>query len=125
MRHSNHFFISGSDCSVQFSGLSVGAFTIRASRQDFESRDAYVDLANSDRTLQNVEILLMPREQERNGAPGGIFAADALKILDNARARQPTLNEKKDFARSIAAFRRAIDLYCCSGSGATLKKASS
>jgi hypothetical protein len=52
---------TGSDGGVQFSGLSVGAFTIRASRQGYEPGDAHVDLGNSDRTLQNVDILLNPR----------------------------------------------------------------
>jgi tetratricopeptide (TPR) repeat protein len=106
---------TGSDGSVQFSGLSVGAFTIRASRQGYEPGDAHVDLGNGDRTLQNVDILLKPREQERDGPPDGIVAASALRIPDNARKEfaqgSRLLNEKKDFPRSIAAFRRAIELY--------------
>ena len=106
---------TGSDGSVQFSGLSAGAFTIRASRQGYEPGDAHVDLGNGDRTLQNVDILLNPREQEQNTPPGGIVAAYALKIPDNARKEfaqgSRLLNEKKDFVRSIAAFRRAIELY--------------
>ena len=106
---------TGSDGSVQFSGLSVGAFTIRASRQGYEPGDAHVDLGNGDRTLQNADILLKPREQEREGPPRGIVAASALRIPDNARKEfaqgSRLLNEKKDFVRSIAAFRRAIELY--------------
>jgi hypothetical protein len=106
---------TGSDGSVQFSGLSAGGFTVRASRQGYEPGDAHVDLGNGDRTLQNVDILLNPREQERTAPPGGIVAADALKIPDNARKEfvqgSRLLNEKKDFVRSIAAFRRAIELY--------------
>ena len=106
---------TGSDGSVQFSGLSVGAFTIRASRQDYQTGDAHVDLSSGDRTLQNVDILLQPREQERTGPPDGIVSAAALKIPANARKEfaqgSRLLNEKKDFLRSIAAFRRAIELY--------------
>jgi Tetratricopeptide repeat len=106
---------TGSDGSVQFSGLPVGAFTIRASRQDYEPGDAHVDLGSGDRTLQNVDILLKPREQERTGPPDGIVSAASLKIPDNARKEfaqgSRLLNEKKDFVRSIAAFRRAIELY--------------
>lgn len=106
---------TGSDGSVQFSGLSAGGFTIRASRQGYEPGDAHVDLGNGDRTLHNLDILLNPREQERNSPPEGIVAADALKIPDNARKEfaqgSRLLNEKKDLVRSIAAFRRAIELY--------------
>lgn len=106
---------TGSDGSVQFSGLSVGAFTIRASRQGYEPGDAHVDLGNGDRTLQNVDILLKPREHQREGPPDGIVAASALRIPDDARKEfaqgSRLLNEKKDFVRSIAAFRRAIELY--------------
>jgi len=106
---------NGSDGSVQFSGLSVGAFIIRASRQVYEPGNAQVDLSTGDRTLQNVDILLMPRAPERTGTPGGIVAADTLKIPDHARREfergSRLLNEKKDFARSIAAFRRAIELH--------------
>ena len=106
---------TGSDGSVQFSGLSVGAFTIRASHQGYEPGEAHVDLGNGDRTLQNVDILLKPREQERDGPPNGIVAASALRIPDNARKEfaqgSRLLNEKKDFVRSIVAFRRAIELY--------------
>lgn len=106
---------TGSDGSVQFSGLSAGGFTVRASRQGYERGDAHVDLGNGDRTLQNVDILLNPREPERNSPPEGIVAADALRIPDNARREfaqgSRLLNEKKDLVRSIAAFRRAIELY--------------
>ena len=106
---------TGSDGSVQFSGLSAGGFTIRASRQGYEPGDAHVDLGNGDRTLHNLDILLKPREQEREGPPDGIVAASALRIPDDARKEfaqgSRLLNEKKDFVRSIAAFRRAIELY--------------
>jgi hypothetical protein len=103
---------TGSDGSVQFSGLSVGAFTVRASRRGFEPGDAHIDLRNGD--TQNVEISLMPSKQEPNGMRGTI-SANALKVPDNAKREfergSQLLNEKKDFDRSIAAFRRAVELY--------------
>ena len=106
---------TGSDGSVQFSGLSVGAFTIRASRQGYEPEEVQIDLRNSDRTLQSVDISLMPRKDKGSGAPQGIVAAGVLKVPDNARKEfdrgSRLLNEKKDFDRSIAAFQRAIKLY--------------
>jgi tetratricopeptide repeat protein len=106
---------TGSDGSVQFSSLSLGAFTIRASRQGYEPGEVQIYLPNSDRTLQSVEIALMPRKYEGSGAPQGIVAASVLKVPDNARKEfergSRLLNEKKDFDRSIAAFQRAIKLY--------------
>jgi len=106
---------TGSDGSVEFSRLSVGAFTIRASHQGYEPVEAQIDLRNRDRTLQSVDISLMPRRHEESGTPNGIVAANALNVPDNARKEfergSRLLNEKKDFSRSIAAFHRAIDLY--------------
>ncbi len=106
---------TGSDGSVQFSGLSVGAFTIRASLQGYEPGEVQIDLRNSDRTLQSVDISLMPRKDKGSGAPQGIVAASVLKVPDNAKKEfdrgSRLLNEKKDFDRSIAAFQRAIKLY--------------
>ena len=106
---------TGSDGSVQFSGLSVGAFTIRASRQGYEPGEVQMDLRNSDRMLQSVDISLMPRKDKGSGAPQGIVAASVLKVPDNAKKEfdrgSRLLNEKKDFDRSIAAFQRAIKLY--------------
>jgi hypothetical protein len=106
---------TGSDGSVQFSGLSVGTFTVRASCQGYEPGEAQIDLRNSDGTLQSVDIALMPRRHEQGGAPNGIVSASTLKAPDNARKEfergSRLLNEKKDLARSIAAFHRAIELY--------------
>jgi hypothetical protein len=106
---------TSSDGSVQFSGLSLGAFTIRASRQGYEPGEVQIDLRNSDRALQSVDISLTPRKDERSGTPQGIVAASVLKVPDNARKEfergSRLLNEKKDFDRSIAAFQRAIKLY--------------
>lgn len=106
---------TGSDGSVQFSGLSVDTFTIRAALRDYEPSDARVDVSDGNQTVQNVNIFLSPRERGRNSAPGGVVAADALKIPHNAqkefeRAKR-LLNEKKDLIRSIAALQRAIELY--------------
>jgi len=106
---------TGSDGSVQFSGLSVGAFTVRASCRGYEPGEAQIDLRNSDGTLQSVDLALIPRRHEESGAPNGIVAAGTLRAPDNARREfergSRLLNEKKDVARSIAAFQRAIALY--------------
>jgi Tfp pilus assembly protein PilF len=106
---------TGSDGSVQFSGLSVGTFTVRASCQGYEPEEAQIDLRNSDRTLQSVDIALTPRRHDESGPPNGIVAAEVLKIPGNARKEfdrgSRLLNEKKDLSRSIAAFQRAIALY--------------
>ena len=106
---------TGSDGSVEFSGLSVGAFAIRASHQGYEPGEAQINLRDGDRTLQSVDIALMPRRREESGGPNGIVSASTLKAPDNARKEfergSRLLNEKKDLARSIAAFHRAIELY--------------
>ncbi|HKW62213.1 MAG TPA: tetratricopeptide repeat protein [Candidatus Acidoferrum sp.] len=106
---------SGSSGSVQFSGISVGAYTIRATLQGYEPGEAHVDFRNGDSTLQNVDISLTPRRREESGSPNGTIPAEALKIPKNARTEfehgSRLLNEKKDFSRSIAAFQRAIELY--------------
>ena len=106
---------TGSDGSVQFSGLPVGSFTIRASRQGYEPAEANVDFRNDDAALQNVDIALTPRTHEGSTAPSGTITADTLKIPDKARKEfdrgSRLLNDKKDLAGSIAAFQRAIDLY--------------
>ena len=106
---------TGSDGSVQFSGLSIGTFTVRASLQGYEPGEAQFDLRNSDRTLQTVDVALISRRHEGSEAPGGIIAADVLKIPDNAKKEFERggrlLNQKKDFNRSITAFQRAIQLY--------------
>jgi Flp pilus assembly protein TadD len=104
-----------SDGSVQFSGISVGTFTVRASCPGYEPGEAQIDLLNGDRTLQRVDMALVPRRHDEGGAPNGVVAAQALKVPGNARKEfergSRFLNEKKDFSRSIAAFQRAIALY--------------
>jgi Carboxypeptidase regulatory-like domain/Tetratricopeptide repeat len=106
---------TGSDGGVQFSGISVGAYTIRASRQGYDPGEAHVDFRRGDGTLQNVDIVLSPRKQERNSMPGGSVAADDLRIPENAKKEfergRKLLNEKKDRPQSIAAFQRAIELF--------------
>ena len=102
---------TGSDGSVQFSGLSIGTFTVRASLQGYEPGEARFDL----RTLQSVDIALLPRREQGSEAPKGIVAADDLKIPDNAKKEfergSRFLSKNKDFNRSITAFQRAIQLY--------------
>ena len=106
---------TGSDGSVQFSGLSAGAFTIRASLQGYEPGETQIDLRNADRTLESVDISLLPRRQEESAPPNGTVAAGGLRVPDSARKEfergSRLLNQKKDFTRSIAAFERAIRLY--------------
>ena len=105
---------TGSDGSAQFSGLSVGAFTVRASRQGYQPGDAHIDLRNGDSSVENVDISLIPSKQEANGI-GGTISANLLKVPENARKEfdrgSQLLNEKKDFKRSIAAFRRAVERF--------------
>jgi hypothetical protein len=106
---------TGSDGDVQFSSISVGAYTIRATRQGYQPGEARVDFRRGDGTLQSVDIPVMPLEQHGTGAPGGTISADDLKIPENARKEfergKRLLNEKKNHLESITAFQRAIDLY--------------
>lgn len=106
---------SGSSGSVQFSGISVGAYTIRATLQRYESGEAHIDFRNGDRTLQNVDISLALERHEEDGAPAGTVSAEALRIPEKARKEfehgSRLLNEKRDLSRSIAAFQRAIQMY--------------
>lgn len=106
---------SGSSGSVQFSGISVGAYTVRATLQGYEPGEAHIDFRNGDRTLQNVDIPLTPQRHQESGSPNGTISAEVLKIPENARKQfehgSRLLNEKKDLSRSIAAFQRAIQMY--------------
>lgn len=106
---------SGSSGSVQFSSISAGAYTVRATLQGYELGEAHVDFRNGDRTLQNVDIPLTHQKHEENGSPDGTVSAEALRIPENARKEFERggrlLNEKKDLSRSIAAFQRAIQMY--------------
>lgn len=106
---------SGSSGSVQFSSISVGAYTVRAILQGYEPGEAHIDFRNGDRTLQNVDIPLTPKKREERGSADGTVSAGALKIPENARKEfehgSRLLNEKKDLSRSIAAFQRAIQMY--------------
>lgn len=106
---------SGSSGNVQFSSMSVGAYTVRATLQGYEPGEAHIDFRNGDRTLQNVDIALTPQKHEESASPNGTVPAEALKIPENARKEfehgSRLLNEKKDLSRSIAAFQRAIQMY--------------
>lgn len=106
---------TGGDGGVQFSGIGIGSYIVRASRQGYQSGEARVDFRRGDSTLQSVDIPLLPVDQDRIGAPGGTISADDLKIPESARKEfergKRLLNEKKDQLESIAAFRRAIELY--------------
>jgi hypothetical protein len=106
---------TGSDGGVQFSSISVGAYTIRVTRQGYQPGEANVDFRRGDGGLQSVDIPLTPLEQRGTGTPGGTVSADDLKIPENARKEfergKRLLNEKKNQQESIVAFRRAIELY--------------
>lgn len=106
---------SGSSGSVQFSSISVGAYTVRATFQGYEPGEAHIDFRDGDRTLQNVDIPLTPQKHEESGSPNGTVSAEVLKIPENARKEfehgSRLLNEKKDLPRSIVAFQRAIQIY--------------
>ena len=106
---------TGSDGGVQFSSISVGAYTIRVTRQGYQPGEAHVDFRRGDGTLQTVDIQLMPLEQSGPSAPRGTVSADDLKIPENAKKEfergKRLLNEKKDQQESIGAFERAIELY--------------
>src|SRR6266849_35960 len=106
---------TGSDGGVQFSSISVGAYTIRATRQGYQPGEVHVDFLRGDGGLQSVDIPLTPLEQRGTGTPGGAVSADDLKIPENARKEfergKRLLNEKKDQQESIVHFQRAIELY--------------
>ncbi len=106
---------TGSDGGVQFSGISVGAYAIRASHQGYDPGEAHVDFRKGDGTLQKVDIPLLLRKQDRNSMASGTISADDLRIPDSARKEfehgRRLLNEKRDLDGSVAAFQRAIELY--------------
>ncbi len=106
---------TGSDGGVQFSGIGVGAYLIRVSREGYQPGEARVDFRRGDGTQQNVDIPLLPAEQDPKTGPGGTVAADDLRIPENARKEfdrgRRLLNEKKNPRESVAAFQRAIALY--------------
>ena len=106
---------SGSNGSVQFSSMSAGAYTVRATFQGYEPGEAHIDFRNGDRTLQNVDIPLTPQKHAESGSPSGTVSTEALKIPENARKEfehgSRLLSERKDLSRSIAAFQRAVQMY--------------
>ena len=106
---------TGSDGRVQFSSISVGAYTIRATRQGYQAGQATVDFRRGDATEQNVEILLVPEEKLGNSSAAGSISADELKIPTKAKKEfdrgKRLLNEEKKPNESIGAFQNAIDSY--------------
>jgi len=106
---------TGGDGGVQFSGIGIGEYIIRVMRQGYQPGEARVDFRKGDSTVQNVDIPLMPLEQDRTGAPGGTISADDLKIPENAKKEfergKRLLTEKKNAQESIGAFEHAIELY--------------
>ena len=106
---------TGSDGSVQFSGISVGGYNIRASLQGYEPGEAHVDFRKGDSTQQTVDISLSPLKQKAATTSGGAISAQELQIPENAlkefdRGRK-LLHEKKSPAESIVALKRAIAFF--------------
>jgi len=106
---------TGTDGGVTFTGISVGAYTIKATRQGYETGEASVDFRRGDSALQNVDILLMPLTRNGDDLPAGSISADDLRIPESARKEferaKRLLNEKKNPRESIISFQRAIELY--------------
>lgn len=103
---------TGSDGAVRFTGIGVGAYTVRATRQGYEASEARVDFRKGDSTAQNVDIPLTALDQRGKGTLSGSVSTQGLQIPDKARKElergRLLLNEKKDPQGSIVAFRRAI-----------------
>jgi tetratricopeptide (TPR) repeat protein len=106
---------TGSDGGVQFSGIGVGAYIIRATRAGYQPGEARVDFRKGDATVQNVDIPLLPVDNDVKAGPGGTVATEALRVPENARKEfdrgRRLLNEKKNPRESIVAFQRAITLH--------------
>ena len=106
---------TGSDGGVLFSGIGVGAYTIRAMRQGYESGEAHVDFRKGDSTVQNVDIPLTPLDRGRPETLGGTVSTQGLQIPESARKElergRLLLNERKNPRDSIVAFRRAIAIF--------------
>lgn len=106
---------TGSDGGVVFSGISVGAYTIRATRQGYEPGETRVDFRRGDSTVQSVDIHLTTLDKDGPEAPSGRVSTQGLQIPDSAKKQlergMRLLNEKKNPRESIAAFQRAIDIF--------------
>ena len=106
---------TGSDGGVQFSGVSAGGYTIRATLQGFHPGEARVDFRRGDSTLQSVDISLARVEKDNPKAAHGSVSTRDLQIPDNAQKEfergKRLLNDKKSPRDSIAALQRAIKLF--------------
>src|SRR5438132_8176790 len=69
---------TGSDGGVQFSSISVGAYTIRVTRQGYQPGEAHVDFRRGGGTLQPADIRLMRCEPRGATGPRGPDPAHAL-----------------------------------------------
>src|SRR6266478_3661929 len=67
---------TGSDGGVQFSGIGVGAYIIRATRAGYQPGEARVDFRKGDATVQNVDIPLLPVDNDVKAGPGGTVATE-------------------------------------------------
>lgn len=105
---------TGSDGRVEFNGIGVGAYIIRATRTGYRPGEARVDFRRGDATFQ-IDIPLVPEDHDVKAGPGGTVAAEALRVPENARKEfdrgRRLLNEKKNPHESIVAFQRAITLH--------------
>jgi len=106
---------TGSDGGVQFSGIPVGGYTLRAAAQGFQPGEARVDFRRGDSTLQTVDISLRYVEKGNAKTAHGTVSSKDLQIPDNAQKEfergKRLLNEKKNPRDSIAALQRAIKLF--------------
>jgi tetratricopeptide (TPR) repeat protein len=106
---------TGGDGGVQFSGIGIGEYIIRVTRQGYQPGEARVDFRKGDSTVQNVDIPLLPVGQDGPGLPGSTVSVDDLRIPENARKEfergRRLLTEKKNPQESIGAFEHAIELY--------------
>jgi tetratricopeptide (TPR) repeat protein len=106
---------TGGDGGVQFSGIGIGEYIIRVTRQGYQPAEARVDFRKGDSTVQNVDIPLLPLDQDGKGGPGSTISVDNLRIPENAKKEfergKRLLTEKKNPQESIGAFQRAIELY--------------
>jgi tetratricopeptide (TPR) repeat protein len=106
---------TGSDGAVRFTGIGIGAYTVRAMRHGYETGEARVDFRKGDSTVQNVDIPLTPLDRGRPETLGGTVSTQGLQIPESARKElergRLLLNEKKNPRDSIVAFRRAIAIF--------------
>src|SRR5258705_10060495 len=71
---------TGSDGAVRFTGIGVGAYTVRATRQGYEAGEARVDFRKGDSTAQNVDIPLTALDPPGPATLGGNVSKQGLLI---------------------------------------------